>query len=48
MTKMIKCPCCEHESSYVEWYEVSNDDFAVCPKCDNRCTYDEFTEGTFE
>ena len=37
----IKCPCCEHTSTSAEWHEISGDDFAICPKCKNTCTYDE-------
>lgn len=45
--KKINCPCCENESSYNDWHTKSNDDFAICPICDNTCTYDEFPEGDF-
>jgi len=47
MGKLIECPCCENESSYKQWYKISSDSFAICPACDNTCTYDEFKVGTF-
>lgn len=39
--KSIQCPCCGNTSSYEAWYEISNDDFYICPVCKNTCTPDE-------
>ena len=40
--KVTECPVCEKESTHPEWYEMSNDDYAVCPKCNNVVEYSEF------
>lgn len=45
MNAMTKCPCCEHESNYYEWYSISNDYRLLCPKCDNVVQYDELPNG---
>ena len=39
--RMITCPCCENPSTQEQWYELSNDDFYICPVCRNTCTKDE-------
>lgn len=38
---MIKCPCCENESSFEEWYKMSSDYFYICPVCNNTCEKEE-------
>jgi hypothetical protein len=37
----VICPCCEHESDYIKWYNLSNDSHLICPICKNVIQYNE-------
>ena len=39
----IKCPSCEKDSTYEEWYKLAGDDFHPCPSCGNVITPDEIS-----
>ena len=41
---MSTCPVCLLDSTQDEWYEISNDYHALCPKCDNVVQYKELEE----